>query len=221
MRSLLLVPVLVVVAWPRTVLPQTAPEGIRIAVAATDPSGRLASVVRATLRQLTGITVVEPSEVHDLEVGLNSICHPDCANATLYAVAFSLRRPIEFSRAFMALFALLGQNPDSVESRVFLRDTLLIKAIATPWVSRGWEESMRGYYKTISSRVALWGVERYEEEIRGALREWDTKCFERLRLWNRLMAEMRAARAEGREGPPDQWQRMSAASEGRSDRWIC
>ncbi len=220
MRSLLLVPVLVMVAWPRTVLPQTTSEDIRVAIAATDPSGRLASVVRSTLRQLSGITVVESSEVHDLEVGLNAICHPDCANATLYAVTFSLRRSIESSRAFMALFALLAQNPDSVESRVF-RDTLLIKAIAAPWVSRGWEESMRGYYKTISSSVALWGIERYEEEIRGALREWDTKCFERLRLWNRLMAEIRAAQAEGREGPPDQWQRMSAASEGRSDRWIC
>jgi hypothetical protein len=141
---------------------------IPVSLTVTDSSRVLESVFRSALRDLPDIEVVTESEEALFRIRLVSLCDPkDCRGLVSYTVAITMTRPINGAR--IASAARRAGSPIGVAaSEKMAKDLAPFEYAAGQWVTS-------------------WGSSVYANAAKRLVSEIDTDCFERERMYNRVV----------------------------------
>ncbi len=149
------------------------PATVSVAVTVVDSTRQIESLFASALRQLGDVRVVTVGENPDYVLSGVVVCNPSCDKLSTYSIALRLYSPVRESLAeFLAEATMRRLGIDDLARQDSVRATL--------WSFIGSLE------ETHQAWVATWGRNAYERAIREMVREIDSTCFEKQRMFSRL-----------------------------------
>ncbi len=172
---------------------QSVPYSARVSLNVTEgTSGLLQSITSNALRRLQGIEVVSKLEKADYEWSIVAVCgaagasgEVPCATSDTYAVAYSIRAPMTPRQAvgfWQDGQIFLGKDDSEVSGPAFEK---LLSASDTLFAY------VRFQSTEVATGVMLLGRDRIEPALDALVREFDSSCLERKRVFLRLFQEKR------------------------------